>query len=358
MRDEQTKAQLIEELAKLEATKRDLLEEIKALKNAAGQTPDHPGAMAPADPETNRRARRTFWTNMSQEIRTPLNAIIGYAQQLDKLELEEDSRHNLVGIQQTSDRLLRLVENVFDLERMESGYLEVRQEPFDLVDLVQNLGQIFALYCRQRGLTWRIACPVETLWVRGDAGKVRQVLIQLLDYAVQRTREGPVTLELKSVGASRYGFVVSDSGEGMSAEQRAKLFDHPPGEQFQPGAELGLGLAQRFVQWMGGSLEVEPAPRGGSQFCFWLSLPAIAADEVGNASVTEGEFERLQVPAELRAQLRRAAEMHNVTELKRHLEVLQDLGEREARMATQLGGLVQAFNMPAVMEILAETVDA
>ena len=233
--------------------------------------------------EAANQAKSAFLANMSHEIRTPMNAILGFAQVLrDDSSLSDDQRRSVETILHSGDHLLGLINNVLDLARIESGRYELHETDFDLVGLVQSLGQMFELRCQQQGLVLQIACPQEALWVCGDEKKIRQVLVNLLGNAVKFTEEGRVVLELVPVGERHYAFSVTDTGIGIPDEEQEEIFVpfvRIGQTTFQVGTGLGLTIARQYVEWMGGLLLVESRLGEGSRFFFALSLPSATAGE-------------------------------------------------------------------------------
>ena len=139
---------------------------------------------------------------------------------------------------------------------------------FDLAALIQGLGRMFELRCQQRGLAWQIACPAEAIWVHGDEKKLRQVLVNLLGNAVKFTADGHVQLELTPDGEAHYLFAVSDTGIGVTADQRESIFaPFSRSEQAatQVGTGLGLALTRRLVELHGGKIWVESEEGEGSE---------------------------------------------------------------------------------------------
>ena len=248
--------------------------------------------------EAANQAKSAFLANMSHEIRTPMNAILGYAQVLrDDISLTDDQRRAVETIARSGDHLLELINDVLDLARIESGRTDLQKTNFDLTALIQDLGQMFALLCRQQGLDLKITCPQQALWVDGDASKIRQVLINLLGNAVKFTKEGRVELEITAKGEGHYAFSVADTGPGIPLEQQQQVFtpfvrnDQPA---LQGSTGLGLAIASKYVEWMGGQLQVESKPGQGARFFFALSLPT---GSVGETRHTQLEPHRVQLQA-------------------------------------------------------------
>jgi signal transduction histidine kinase/ligand-binding sensor domain-containing protein/CheY-like chemotaxis protein len=241
--------------------------------------------------EEANQAKSVFLANMSHEIRTPLNAILGYAQILRrKAGASPELSQGLETIQHSGAHLLALINDVLDLSKIEAGRLERQDVDFDLRALIEGLGAMFALNCERKHLGWRVEwrgpagegdLPAQ-LGVRGDEGKLRQVLINLLSNAVKFTERGEVRLqvrlpEARDAAAPLYAFEVADTGPGIEPAVQQRIFEpFSRGKSHAEGTGLGLAISLRHVELMGGRLQVESAPGRGSRFFFSLSLPAAA----------------------------------------------------------------------------------
>ncbi|MCC7376698.1 MAG: CHASE domain-containing protein [Verrucomicrobiales bacterium] len=225
-------------------------------------------------------AKSDFLASMSHEIRTPLNAILGYAQLLRRdLRLPPEQRDAIAAISGSGQHLLGLINEILDLSKIEAGRMERHDDVFDLVDLAKGLASTFLPLCAQKRIGFRLETGVEpSSWVRGDAGKLRQVLINLLGNAVKFTKAGEVFLSVKRDGAdpTRWRFEVIDTGLGIPEEEQAEIFKpfhQGSGAGHQGGTGLGLTIAQRQVELLGGRLEFQSSRGIGSRFYFALPLP-------------------------------------------------------------------------------------
>ncbi len=227
------------------------------------------------------RAKSEFLANMSHEIRTPMNAILGYAQILLRdSALHPFHRDALATITSSSDHLLRLINEILDLSKIDAGRMELEPFDFDLVALVRELAALFQHPCEEKQLGLRIDLPddVRRLPVHGDGGKLRQVLINLLGNAVKFTERGRVVLRVTGA-ADRWTFEVGDTGVGIAPEFQRVIFEpfaQGPGAKGRGGTGLGLTLARRHVELLGGRLAVRSEPGVGSSFFFSVTLPAAA----------------------------------------------------------------------------------
>ncbi len=300
-------------------------------------------------------AKSAFLANMSHEIRTPMNAIMGHAQMLRghrELDAEQHER-SIAAICDHGDILLSLIDDVLDLSKSEAGRMELQTTDFDLGQLLDGLLQLFEVRCRQKDLRLRFERQGDIGVVHGDETKLRQTLINLLGNAVKFTDAGEVSL-LVEASESGCRFDVRDTGPGIAPEQQVPIF-----QPFQQGASglarggtgLGLAIAQRHVDLMCGQLRVVSIPGEGTSFSFHVPLQAVAPS-AGTARPDVIRVEGLALPAGLRRRMRNAAQMHNVTEVKRCMAELQRLGDGEARLAGALADAVKRFDLASVLEAL------
>jgi len=222
-------------------------------------------------------AKSLFLANMSHEIRTPMNAILGYAQILQRSpDLAGSQQRAVETIQSSGDHLLKLINDVLDISKIEAGRMELNPTDFDLRQLLQSLGVMFELRCQDKGLGWRLqGLPSEAVSVHADEAKLTGVLINMLGNAVKFTTEGEVVLKLTPLPGDRYQFEVTDTCPGIAREDQTKLFQ--PFQQGlaglrQGGTGLGLTIARRQLELMGSELTVESTVGAGSQFGFTVEL--------------------------------------------------------------------------------------
>ncbi|MCW5941928.1 MAG: response regulator [Fimbriimonadaceae bacterium] len=246
--------------------------------------------------EEANQTKSAFLANMSHELRTPLNAIIGYSEML--LEEAEDLGHDdylpdLEKIRNAGKHLLTLINDILDLSKIEAGKVELFPEDFDVRKLVDEIkGTIHPLVERNQNRL-DVVVDAEVGTMRSDLTRVRQCLFNLLSNASKFTNEGLVRLK---VGRAMYDdvpmiyFRVIDSGIGMTPEQLAKLFQ--PFQQADSsttrkygGTGLGLTITKRFIEMMGGRIEVESEPGKGSAFT--MTIPENLDDAGRLATVAE-----------------------------------------------------------------------
>jgi signal transduction histidine kinase/CheY-like chemotaxis protein len=243
--------------------------------------------------EQANRAKSEFLANMSHEIRTPLNGVIGLTQALAKTDLDPGQREMLDLIQSSGVTLKTLLSDILDLARVESGRLEIADEPYDLARAIHEAAQLYSAPAHEKGLQFFVEVdPSATGWVRGDVVRVKQVLTNLVSNAVKFTTTGFVSLTAMTGhapdGSAILRFTVEDTGVGFDAAAKSRLFtrfeqaDGTITRRFG-GTGLGLAICRQLADMMGGSLDCESEPGGGSAFI--LTLPLIAADTPAVAPV-------------------------------------------------------------------------
>jgi signal transduction histidine kinase len=226
-------------------------------------------------------AKSNFLAHMSHEIRTPMSGIIGMTELvLDSAHLPHEERDNLELVKTTAESLLLVINEVLDLSKIEAGKLTFERIEFSPQELVRDLARMMRLRAEQKGLILEheISAAVPAV-LRGDPGRLRQVLLNLVSNAIKFTERGYVRLKVEAAGTTEaegavLRFSVSDSGIGIPAEKRASIFepfnqaDSSIARRFG-GTGLGLTIAAELVALMGGKLSVEPAPANqGSIFHF------------------------------------------------------------------------------------------
>jgi signal transduction histidine kinase/ActR/RegA family two-component response regulator len=233
--------------------------------------------------ETAGRAKSDFLTNMSHEVRTPMTAILGYADLLREPELDLEPRLGYVrAIQRAGERLLHLVDDLLDLAHAEAGRLEVQTAELDLHGLLHEVAAAFDPAARERGLELELAlAPAFPVRIVSDARRVRQVLQHLVDNAIKFTQRGNVRIAGRRIGPSRVAIDVIDSGVGMRREELARVFEafgqlDSSTRRCRGGTGRGLPLAKRVAERLGGRIAVQSRPGLGSRFTFELETGAAA----------------------------------------------------------------------------------
>ncbi len=241
---------------------------------------------ARAQAEAANRAKSVFLANMSHELRTPLNAILGFSSLLlEERSLAPEHRNTLATIHRSGEHLLRLVNSVLDLARIEAGKEELQVTAFDLTAVVQDVLSLLRPRAEAKGLYLRLeAAEGVPRAVLADQAKLHQVVLNLVANAVKFTAQGGVTARLSApmgvaAGTASVAVEVIDTGEGIAASEQQRIFD--PFVQLgrradATGTGLGLAISRRFVELMGGTITVDSAPGRGATFR--LHIPVQVAD--------------------------------------------------------------------------------
>ncbi|WP_242111321.1 hybrid sensor histidine kinase/response regulator [Luteimonas aquatica] len=243
-------------------------------------------------------AKTRFLATLGHEVRTPMTGVLGMSELLLATDLDARQRGYTESIRRAGDHLMRLVNDALDLARIEAGRLDLDPQPVELRAMLEDVIGLMAPMARQRGLAFHTAiAPDVPAWVRGDSGRLRQILLNLLGNAIKFTERGEVALRAETT-AQGVRFVVSDTGPGMSEEQRGRLFrrfEQAEGVRTASrygGSGLGLAICQELAAAMGGGIEVESTLGQGTRFAVELPLAAVAAPAAPSGQAPAGEGER------------------------------------------------------------------
>ena len=232
--------------------------------------------------ERANRAKSEFLSRMSHELRTPLNAILGFGQLLETSTLSPDDDESVQQILKGGRHLLDLINEVLDIARIESSKLSLSLEPVSVDDVIREVTDLVLPLAAERGIELRGPSPDPSCFLLTDRQRLKQVMLNLLANAVKYNHEGgSVTVFYHDDRPDRLSIWVTDTGPGISQEDRERLFipfDRLGAEQRGvEGTGLGLALTKALVQAMNGSIGVESEVGRGSSF--WVSLPRTEAPE-------------------------------------------------------------------------------
>ncbi|MBM4345652.1 MAG: response regulator, partial [Deltaproteobacteria bacterium] len=233
------------------------------------------------------RAKSAFLARMSHEIRTPMHGVLGMAQVLAETPLSAEQRHYLDMVLGSGELLLSVINDVLDFSKIEANRIEFEIGDFDLHDNLRDVFDLVAMVARDRGLQMQLELPSDLVRpLRGDALRIRQVVVNLLSNAAKFTHRGGVVLRGHTVpeadGRVRVRVEVQDTGIGIDPEAMTRIFQ-PFGQadssttRVYGGTGLGLAISKQLVESMGGTIGCSSQPGLGSTFWFELPLPPARA---------------------------------------------------------------------------------
>lgn len=258
----------------LEETVQQRTEELRLARDAA---------------EAANKAKSVFLANMSHELRTPLNAILGFSSMMrHDDQLSPSQAESLDIINRSGEHLLRLINDVLEMAKIEANRLQLTIAPFDLGAMVRDVTELMQLRAREKNLRLELDQSSEfPRYVNSDEARIRQILTNLINNAIKFTDRGGITVRLgvKHNRRAHLLIEVEDSGVGIAAADQAMIF--APFARLakgahQPGTGLGLSITRQFVNLMGGRISLDSTPGNGSVFRVELPVELVEANELPN----------------------------------------------------------------------------
>jgi PAS domain S-box-containing protein len=244
--------------------------------------------------EAANEAKSQFLATMSHELRTPMNGVLGMLSLLLATELDQRQRRQAEVAQRSAAQMTELLDAILDYSRLAADKVEFERAPYDLGTVLRDVAALFGPQANRRGVALGLKLAADTPEaILGDAGRVRQVALNLVGNALKFTHEGCVTIEAGLAGGGFVRFAVRDTGIGIAPEAQGRIFERfaqadASTTRRYGGTGLGLAICRELVTGMGGRIGVESAPGEGSTF--WVELPVdprVAAQQ-DRASVVGG----------------------------------------------------------------------
>jgi two-component system sensor histidine kinase/response regulator len=247
--------------------------------------------------EAGSRAKSEFLATMSHEIRTPMNGILGMTELLRSTTLSAQQRRFTEAVYQSGEHLLNIINDILEFSKIEAGRLEIESINFNLRQLIEDVGCLFAQAAESKGLEMVCSVPHDLpVAVRGDPVRIRQIMTNLVSNAIKFTADGEVVVRLslleENAAQARFRCEVQDSGIGINQQAQERVFsafiqaDSSTTRQYG-GSGLGLAIARRLVETMGGEIGLHSELGRGT--LFWLEIPLLKQDAHARAVIDRAE---------------------------------------------------------------------
>lgn len=256
--------------------------------------------------ESANRAKSAFLFNMSHDIRTPMNAIVGYTELIERNSNDHDKCMNYLSkIRSSSDILLSLINNVLEMSRIESGKMILDEAPVRNGEMMEQVVDVYSELMKNKNLDFSVSCDVQTEYIYADKLKLKQILLNIISNAYKYTPEGgKITVSRCELPCNKQGFIlietiVTDTGIGMSKEYLPRLFEEFSREQNAtdnkiPGTGLGMPIVKRLVELMGGTITVESELGKGTTFKLIIPHRIAGIEDIQKDDVVEVDVNRFK----------------------------------------------------------------
>jgi two-component system cell cycle sensor histidine kinase PleC len=233
--------------------------------------------------EIANRVKSEFIANMSHELRTPLNTVIGFSKLLAESDRRKIKDQDIIDyarlIQDAASHLLSLINDILDISKIQSGRYTIEAREFSLEEVLESIAASFRQQAEEAGVQLELLLSSDNLQVRGDQGKLRQALANLVSNAVKFTRDGgQVFIDAQALGDGGTAIFIRDTGVGMD-EEEVRIAMTPFGQvdgsrtRWREGAGLGLPIAIALIELHGGQIQIESAKAMGTEVAVFLPSP-------------------------------------------------------------------------------------
>lgn len=263
-------------------------------------------ALAHAKANQANQAKAKFLARMSHELRTPMNGLLGVTQHMLEEPLPQQDHQAVDIVHRCAENLLTMLNDALDISKVDSSHVEISKRPVDIVRLLSDIHSLFLAKAKLDGIDLALDIRCESIWIRSDPTRVRQIVSNLVGNALRYSDSGRVlvALGIDDATAPMVRISVADEGIGMDRSQISRLFQafeqvHEDSDSNRGGTGLGLAISKRLAQMLDGDISVSSEPGKGSTF--ELSIPLVKAQPPHTFDVTKAKHQRPTLLKNLRA---------------------------------------------------------